>query len=317
MSATPSPAPSQLAEIEKLSRGRVADHPAAGDPARLYEILSFLVGDRNWRALKASQKSIDRDELALKVWSHLEAEHQAAIEQQYQSLEYHRRLLFDWLLGRYDLRRARRAVAKGGWAANAHLVLAVAMLSAFVLHHANAFGDHRTLGAIVLCAVFYGGVAAALTASFRAKLGSAPEALAVALHSLVPRLAGAGAVGLVILASSGELLRVVVSTRPWWLVGLVLAGYAYLLLEMARRVHPFPPPRRLALHGLDVAATALAHSTALALLAEGSLRKVLAGGEGSHGPFSWSQSAAVAVFVFTIGLVVNLIWAEKPVTEPL
>ncbi len=309
---------STLAELEKLGEEPFTEHPAAADTKRLYAIFSFLLDDDNWLALKKSQKKLDRHALATRLWQHLESgDHRALIEQTYQSLEYHRRLLFDWLLGRYDLRRARRAVGKAGWAPSAHLFLCTAMLAAFALHHANALSRHPTLWAVVLCVAVYGFVTAALTADFRAKLGSVPEALAVALHSLVPRLAGAGAVGLVILASSEELLRVVVGTRPSWLLGLLLAGYAYLLLEMARRIHPFPPPRRLLLLGLDVAATALAHALALALLAEGSLRKVLAGGEGSHGPFTCWQSAAVAVFIFTIGLVVNLIWAEKPVTEPL
>ncbi len=136
----------------------------------------------------------------------------------------------------------------------------------------------------------------------------------IATHSLIPRLAGAGAVGLVILASSQDLLNVVVTTQPWWLIGLLLTGYSYLLLEMARRVHPLPLLRRLALHALDIAATALSHSMALALLAEGALRRVLDGTGGSYG---WSAAASVVVFVFSIGLVVNLIWAEQPVTEPL
>jgi hypothetical protein len=283
----------------------------------VYEILTFLVSDRNWLALKASQKTIDRDALALAVWEHLETEHAAAIEAQYQSLEYHRRLLFDWLLGRYDLRRARLAAGAGRWAQQAHWFLLAGVLATFVLYRSGLFGRHPTPWAAAACLALYGAVVAVLGVAFRARLADRAEALTLALHSLVPRLAGAGAVGLVILASSQDLLRVVASTRPWWLAGLILAGYGYLLLEMARRVHPLPPPCRLALHGLDVAATALAHATALALLAEGGLRKVLAGGEGSYGPFSWSQSAAVAVFVFTIGLVVNLIWAEKPVTEPL
>jgi hypothetical protein len=152
-----------------------------------------------------------------------------------------------------------------------------------------------------------------LARSFRGKLSDRLEALATAVHSLIPRLAGAGAVGLVILASSQELLSAVLLTQPWWLIGLLLAGYGYLLLEMARRVHPLPRLRRLALHAFDISTTALAHSLTLVLLAEGVLRKAL----GGRAVFGWSEAASAVVFVFSIGLVVNLIWAEQPVTEPL
>lgn len=305
-----------LAELKALV-ANVADDA----PARLYERFKFLVHDKKgrskWQALRAEDHALDRDDLVVRVWKELETAHQQAIVDEYHSLEYHRHWLFEWLLGRYDIRRSRRVVGGGAWDQNAHFLLLAAILGAFSLRRFEGLDPHQTLFALLLCGVAYLLTLTWLTRTFHPQLSDRLEALTLATHSLVPRLAGASAVGLVILASSQELLNVVVSTNWWWLPCLFLAGYGYLLLEMARRVHPLPRLRRLALHGADIAATALAHSMTLTLLAEGALRKVLDDTGGSHGPLSWSQSLSVVVFVFTIGLVVNLIWTEQPVTEPL
>lgn len=307
-----------LEELRELVREPEKALVAISDPARLYTLFRFLVDDRKgrnkWQALRSGEP-LDRDALVVSAWKELETK--SAIEVQYHSLEYHRLWLFDWLLRRYDVRRARSVVGGRWWAQKAHFLLLGAVLAVFVLRRLQWLGSHQTFWSLVLCGTAYAAVLILLARSFKARLSDRLEAFAVATHSLIPRLAGAGAVGLVILASSQELLKVVIGTNWWWLLGLLLAGYGYLLLEMAHRVHPAPPLSRLLFHGTDIAATALAHSMMLALLAEGALRKVLLNNGESHSPLDWSQSLSVVVFVFSIGLVVNLIWAEQPVTEPL
>lgn len=294
------------------------------EDARRYALFKLLVQEKEgrlrWQALKEQtrNKHWDTDAEVLKLWKELDREPPSEeFPSSHWSVIYHRLWLFDWLLRRYDIRRAREVAGGGKWAWHAHLLLLAAVVVVFVLRRKEWLGADKTWGALLFCGLAYGAVLAGLALSFklRKKLPDGLEAFAVATHSLIPRLAGAGAVGLVILASSQELLRVVIDTKWWWLIGLVFAGYIYLLLEMARRIHPMPRPGRLVLHGFDVATTALAHSMTLALLAEGGLRRVLADPSGSG--FSLWQSLSVVVFVFTIGLVVNLIWAEQPVTEPL
>lgn len=294
------------------------------DPASLYCLFKALVDNRkgraSWQALRSAKHNVDRDALVLSSWQHLEAQHGEVIKKEYHSLEYHRHFLFDWFLDRYDVRRARQAVGGGKVASNVHLLLALAVLALFLLRRSGLFEPRPTVWSVVLSVVIYSVAVASLAVPFRERLSKdSSEALILALHSLVPRLAGAGAVGLVILASSQELLRVVVATKPWWLIGLFLAGYCYLLLEMARRIHPLPRRRRLALLAFDISMIALSHSAALAMIAEGGLRRVLANTEAgeSFRLFTLGESANVVFFVFTIGLVVNLIWAEQPVTEPL
>lgn len=210
-----------------------------------------------------------------------------------------------------------RAPRPTATAANAGLVLAAGILAVFGLYHSGSFGGHSTAASVGLCVLVYGGVAVWLGVCFRAEVGGFPEALTLGLQSLAPRLGGTGAVSLVILASSRELLEVVVRTRLRWAALLLLAACGYLLLELARRMRPLPPARRLALQWLDIASTALAHSTALALLAEGSLRKVLDSGGLDWTGFHWTQSAKIVAFVLSLGLVLHLLWPERSVTEPL
>lgn len=292
--------------------------------ARPYALFKLFVEEKEgwlrWQALKEQtpDKSWDTDAEVLKLWKTLDSDSSSKeLASCHWSVVYHRLWLFEWFLRRYDIRRARSvAGGEGFWAQNVHFLLLGVVAVAFALRRFELLGSHETFYSLAFCGLAYAAVLTVLALSFkvRKKLPDGLEALTVATHSLIPRLAGAGAVGLIILASSQDLLKVVVGTKPWWLIGLLLAGYGYLLLEMTRRVHPLPRLRRLTLHALDIAVTALTHSMALALLAEGALRKVLDGAGGNYG---WSAAASVVVFVFSIGLVVNLIWADQPVTEPL
>jgi hypothetical protein len=294
-----------------------AEEAAKEAAAKLYCDFKLIVhevkGRARWQGLRSRDETLDRDAEAVRVWSELETTHGAVIEKQYHSLEYHRLWLSDWLLRRYNLRQARKVVGgEGRWARNAHFFLLTVILMIYALRHLGFLGAHQTQWTLLLCAVAYAAMLILLTGSFRKKLPDR-EAFAVATQSLIPRLAGAAAVGLLFLFSSSDLIPVLLTTKPWWLLALLIAVYGYLLLEMSRRVHPLPRLRRLALHALDISATALAHSLTLTLLAEGALRKLLH----DRGPFGWRESLSLVVFVFSIGLVVNLIWAEQPITEPL
>lgn len=330
-SGEPDPADRQSREDASPPAATAAPpHPPAGEPtgdaaaARAYSLFKHLAhrgNDALWQALKEKLPQLDRDEVVLRLWTHLERNHRQTVELEAVSLPYHRLWLFTWFLGRYDLRRARRAAGGGAgggaWAANLHLLLLVAVAGLFAVRQLGCLTGVPTRLSAAILAALYGLAVLALAARFRGKLaGGLPEALALALNSLVPRLAAAGVVGAVILASSQELLVLIAYRVPWgWLAAVLAAAYGYILLEMARRIHPLPGCGRLLLHGLDLWATALAHSLALALVAEVPLARVLDPG-GTAG-FGLAGSASVAVFIFVIGLVVNLIWAEQPVTEPL
>jgi hypothetical protein len=294
---------------------------------RLYGLLKFHSDDtkcwRHWQALaESADPRRDRDAAVLSLWRLLEGDPQgqAYVRGTFQSLTYHRHRLFDWFLGRYDLRRGRAVWKEGIAVSNAHLLLLVSVgaIAALRLWLWTSSGVAREpilrRPQVVLTAVAYALVAGLLGKSLRCSTAGVSEAVAVAVQSLVPRLAGAAAVGVLLLASSRDLLQFVVSGASAARVALLVgASYVYLLLEMSRRIHPLPGLWRLLLLGLDVSATAFAHGLALTLVAEPGLQSIL-GDQGAWGPW---RMLNVTAFLSTIGLVVNLIWAEQPVTQPL
>jgi hypothetical protein len=317
MAGKESAAPFQAAETRLLEKKAGERLPDAC--ARHYALFRLLVDDKEgrlrWQALAEldAKEFRDRDSTVVEIWEQIELECPSEdFVAGHWSLLYHRLWLFNWLLRRYDVRGARKVMGGGSWARNAHFLLLAAVMGVFALCRLERFGAGQTPWVFFLCAGIYVSVLTALTRSFQ-KLPNRPESFAVATHSLIPRLAGAAAVGLLFLASSLEMFPVILKTKPWWLLALVAAVYGYLLLEMSWRIHPFPRFGRLVLHAFDISATALAHSLTLTLLAEGALRRMLA----NRGPFNLHESISLAVFVFSIGLVINLIWAEQPVTEPL
>jgi hypothetical protein len=169
---------------------------------------------------------------------------------------------------------------------------------------------------LVLVVGIYLTILLAQVTSFRPDAMRAAERWVLAGQSLVPRLAAASVVGLVILASSEELLGFVVGGASMWRAALLLtASLGYLLLEMARRIHPLPRARRLLRLGFDVSSTALAHAVAIAVCAERALRSIL-DPQRVEVLSAW-QLLNVAAFLLAIGLIVDLIWAEEPVTQPL
>lgn len=307
----------QAAEVRL--QGNTAVERLPHSCAQNYALFRLLVDDKEgrlrWQALQETnpEKFWDRDSEVVEIWRRVESGCRAEdfIAGRW-SVLYHHLWIFDWLLRRYDVRRARGVVGGRGWGAqNVHFLLLGAIAMIYVLRRLEKLGADQTSWTLLLCAAAYIITLLVLTHSF-GKL-PAREAFGVATQSLIPRLAGAAAVGLLFLFSSSDLIPVLLATKILWLLALLLAVYGYLLLEMSRRVHPLPRLRRLALHAFDISVTALAHSLTLTLLAEGALRKLLH----DRGPFGWHESFSLAVFVFSIGLVVNLIWAEQPVTEPL
>lgn len=325
--------------LERLGlRAAASDDPDGTTyPERLYGLFKFLSDDTRgrptWERLRREIPGLDRDRVVLHLWTLLEDRYPDQVRSVGASLPYHRVWLADRFLERYDVRRSRRALGSGGLAGWAHVALLAVLAGLFWARRqaapdalpwlAVAWPVAAAVGLAFL--VVAGGLAwsfrEALDAPGLSKLDRCLEPVLHAFQSLLPRLAAAGLVGLVILASSQELLELLTcKLADSGLVVQVLVvvlplagGYLYLLLEMTRRVQPLPALRHLLGRAFDVWATALAHALAITLVAERGLGKIL----DLAGPFPGWAAFRVAVFVFIIGLVVNLVWAETPVTQPL
>lgn len=286
---------------------------------RLYGLFKLLSNDDKgravWHRLATEVPRLDRDQVVLDLWNVLEMDDPQHAERIGSSAAYHRAWLFDLFLRHYDVRRSLRTAGAGGWLVYFPSFLLAAVGVLFILRRIPQTVTIPAWAWVLGVTMVYAVIVVPMAVQFRRRLSSGAEATVLALQSLLPRLAGAAAVGLVILASSEELLKLVIGVHWRWLLLPLVGGFLYLVLEMARRVHPLPRLRRLALQGLDIWLVGLCHALALTLVAERGLKKIL--DADSVGPFAWEAAMSVTVFLFAIGLIVNLIWAEQPITEPL
>jgi hypothetical protein len=294
-----------------------------------YGLLKLLSDDErsrpHWAALQELEDArLSRPGVVLSLWKFFETDQGRSYIARFQrSVRYHREVLFDWFLYRYDLGSARRILLGREHFLIGHihfLVLAFMVgiaalyLKRPLLFSPSGWGQHKL--ALGLVALVYFLAAGVQVLVFPKESASRLQRWAFAAQTLVPRLAAGSLVGLVALASSEELLRYVISGASPWRLGVVLvAALAYLSLEIVRRVHPMPPPRQLARLVAGAFITALAHAIAIAVCAERALRSI------PRPPLAEAmtciQLANVAAFLLAIGLIVNLIWAEEPVTQPL
>ncbi len=286
----------------------IASRALGRDPDKkselLYQYLRRLVDDSRSGAIWNTIDK-DRDSEVERLWRHLADGHGSYIEQYHGSLAYHRQRLFAWFLDRYELARARRILKdKAPWPnwGLPYLPVVTAVIGILAASH----GWHLRLcvplaasGYLLAIGWWWASVGRSSTMEF--------------VKSLIPRLAGTAAAGAGLLLTSGELL-VFIATRMTWPSSLLLLGLAttYLMLEIEHRVQPRPSLKALALKTFNLVLLALAHSSVIVLLILPVLRHLVPGAA-----LGWQSLLAFTTVVFAAGLVLNVIWAEEPVTRPL
>lgn len=237
--------------------------------------------------------------------------------------EHYERALFAWFLGRFDLVRAR------GVFHHAQLtVLLHWLLLAFSLFALWALLTWWPLGTVTAIGSATAGMVLLLACKPLSGLRSADY-----LQSLVPRLGAAVALGYLFLAAAPELVRVIyeqglpggggtTQRSQLLLATCLLAGtIAYTMLHIHRRVHPELRPRALLWRAVNLVATALIYAVlglgvAAPLLFHPSLlyHGVNPLPQVDPGPHQLALCAAIAL---GLGMVLQLAWEEKPLTEPL
>jgi hypothetical protein len=310
--------------------------PCCEESRWLYQLWNFLLKRRDlagqavWERLIEEKPELSRDEVIMRLWRRIRhtnctAEATACYLSKHQSsVRYHEILVFDWLLARYDLPQARlvwvpeptiparRVAASLSWA----LLMAMIAAATLGLGWLSESQDWFIVRAVAVAAAY----AVPLIVLWRiCKVPISPRDVS-AVQTFVPRLAATSAVGLFVLASSDEMTTRLLSLADghWWrlplIAGAVFAlAFGYLLLEMARRIQPTPRLGELASRGGHLMALGVAHATALVTLGWPMLTQ-----RGAPLPRPGLEAAACLVtFVFAIGLVLNVIWAEEPVTHPL
>ena len=228
--------------------------------------------------------------------------------------QYYKDHFFYWFLNRYQLQYAIRVFSPRGslqwfpvWG-NAILILLI--WSNLLLFPA--------LPMIVSLLFFIVAIACGLVF---AKTQDLPPLKLV--HAMAPRLAGTTAIGYLFLLSLPQfisfLCRGASDTVVLAAAGTVLLLFMLILtvLQIQKRVKPSLPVSALCGRALQLMTIAMAYSS-LGLF----LTKDIVFVEMNNGVFrslypGWPQLFLVAVISLTIGVLLQLAWEEKPVTEPL
>jgi len=224
--------------------------------------------------------------------------------------------VFDWLIRRYDFRSAWKVL---NWLRNPddekehRLFLwgwgfCLVLISACFL----AYVDDISLDALRLPSQawlgFGGFIALVLWVSILWVSWKAGD-LIKGMRLFVPRFAAAIFLGHLFISSSDE-VRVAISCIPWWsawLVALVLT-MLYLSLEMVNQLEPRPSGWTVVQRIFPLVAVGIFWSFAIGLL----MRRVFFAIP--RGVSAYLTSASVAL---VLGLFLQILWEEKPVTEPI
>jgi hypothetical protein len=284
--------------------------------------LRFVTGNlplfrMRWAALAKSTcgKVNDRDSYALALWQRIATDPSGEgglptyAKQHWGPWDYYERHFFSWFLGRFDLFKARCMFGASAAAPRLNLILLPVCL------------------ALAACALQRGPdvgrscLALAAGAAFLIAAGCALRLPAYAyLNSLIPRLAATVGIGYLFLVNAPQVARFVCLLPRWrslWLAAamLLLTALAYIMIHIARRVDPPLRLRPLLLRSLDLWALAVSYAM-LGLVGAAPVLFSTAVME-SQVAVQPRHLALVAAVALNLGVILQLAWDEKPLTEPL
>jgi hypothetical protein len=276
-----------------------------------------------WSYLTCREK-VDRDGYVLRLWNSI-AEPQGKnhsllnfIEEGFTPWEYYQRHFFGWFLSRFNLGGARQVFCVARFAAILHYIVAgiavflTILLLRRPLHLSTSLKFFLPFNLVLAALCFVS-----------PKLLKMPY-YAYA-HSLIPRLAATMAIGYLFLASAPQLVKLIYQSQrePWqfWTASALLtaAALVYIVLHIARRIHPVPRLPKLFRRGSDLLVLAVAYAAielwpAAPILFSNSLLYDREGGPLTVHP---SKLVFCAVVALNLGVLLQLAWDEKPLTEPL
>jgi hypothetical protein len=280
---------------------------------------------KQWVSLTV-KSGIDRDDFVLRLWRSIEnPKHKnnrakGTIEEEV-PWEYYQRHFFGWFLGRFDLRAARGIFVAPWLASLFHWSLVVIISGVSLLSLENTLSLNaslHTLGWIVGVVCLIG---------FASALPDPGVRFYAYFNSLIPRLGAAIGIGYLFLFSAPQLVQMLnVWKRPeqevWFAAGLLTAALLYLTFHISRRVYPRLSWRLLFTRSASILALAVAYSLLELLIAAPVLFSVpfICGLEPKNDCVVNSDLPHLllgAAIALNLGVILQLAWDEKPLTEPL
>lgn len=232
---------------------------------------------------------------------------------------YYQNHFFDWFLDRFNLIYACRVFSKYWIIQNFHWLLLpilslVSVISYYIYFNKLSYGYSAILGIIVFqFFLFY------LLARFFSNLD-----FIQLIHSMVPRLMATISIGYLFLLSVPDFVRIIYNNQlntgfqSIACVLLIISVITFLMLHIHRRVKPELSFSQTLTRALNLLAISISYAT-IGLLIFEKIIFMVANNDGSLSPYQpcFTQLLFLSTVSLTIGVILQLIWEEKPVTEPL
>lgn len=327
-----------LQMAKDIHNGTVLENPGYDKSHKLsylHEWLKFTqsessVAGMRWEYLagqlaqKGEEQVPNRDKFALDLWRKIvtkgtpEAELVPYVEERWSGWDFYRRHFFGWFLARFNL-PAACAVHDDSWLArNLHLLWSglVILIAAVAL----AWTRHLNVLVLVLAIIGCATVAGGYVCARREILPCYAY-----FHALIPRLGAAIGIGYLFLLSAPHLVKLLDQSwrKPFhfWLASVVLlvAAFLYIAFHISRRVHPHLRWKHLALRSLSLWLLGFGYS-ALELLVMAPVlfsSDLVCGTPDCHVNASADRLTLCAAIALNLGVILQLAWDEKPLTEPL
>lgn len=297
---------------DRFLRWAVADSPQR---RRAWEAMARVdKGPDHQRLPELAPLLEDRDRYVETLWRRIGSERQHAdLRELYEEIGArtpYQRALVDRFVRRFDLAGAlRTSEARWGspwWFAALPAVALLFVASVLVVEPGPSWTFGTGLGGLLLTALLTGYAA-------RGNLGTATQIL-------LPRMAVGITIGYLFLAAAPHLVEVIGDLdglAPLVLATfLLLATFGYTCFHIWRRVQPNPGAAKLAQRALHVLAIGGAY-TALELLLFLPMFSSAAFFGGEVPEFGVSNLLLLATVALALGMVLELAWQERPLTEPL
>ena len=261
----------------------------------------------------------DRDAYIIQLWHTINNKNtnnrQARVqfEKRYAPWNYYTRHFFNWFLKRYNVVDARQVFTQSLLSRYVHIPLSLLIIALVGLFLGDIWPPGQNwliTGISLLLGFVVGNVAARMKPAYF-------------LQSLIPRFAATIAVGYLFLFSASGLVAVLYESRlDFWLQAaiclvIILAVGIYMVQVIHRQVQPRLSLWRAVQRSLHLLLTGVAHSAiglwvSAPLLYSGTFLNQSAPSEPTAGTLLLTATIALA-----IGVVLQMVWEDKPVTEPL
>jgi hypothetical protein len=226
--------------------------------------------------------------------------------------DYYQEHFYYWFLRRYRIDYARQIYGiSWQWNIAIPWLMIITSFSGIILYYFIK-SDYKPLSIIPLAVLYL-----CILFSTSGKMG-----VAKAIHCLIPRLAATSLVGFLFIFSTPELIKFIIikvnmAGKMILPLALFLTSIGYIVLEMTNRVKPMPDTIDTLWRTITVWGTGFMHSTFIILLCVDLLSIVTKNQINYFSQFKFLDLLILILINLSIGIVLNIVWEENPVTEPL